>query len=157
MVELLLKEGAAVNQICAPNDPDYITSPLHGTVTGDKNNAIIMEMLIKDGADVNAPGWADETPLESAIDLARIPRYRSKHRLYPILLRAGANLPRAAIREPIYHAGDAYLKRVMDAGSFAANERRHVNALAATFAPKLGIPPEVARVVVALAFHCGYY
>ena len=30
-------------------------------------------------------------------------------------------------------------------------------ALAATFGPKLGLLPEMARVVVRFAFHCGYY
>ena len=117
-----------------------------------------MEILIKEGAVVNARDWADETPLESAITISRIPRICSRHRLYPILLRAGADLPRAGIlSEPIWRAGEAYVKRVMDAGSFAAYERRHVNALAASFGPKLGLLPEIARVVVAFAFHCGYY
>ena len=43
------------------------------------------------------------------------------------------------------------------AGGFPAYERRHVNALAASFGPKLGLLPEIARVVVRFAFHCGYY
>jgi hypothetical protein len=58
---------------------------------------------------------------------------------------------------PDYRAGNAYLKRIVEAGSFAAYERLHVNALAASFAPKLELLPEVTRVVVAFAFHCGYY
>ena len=158
MVKLLLKAGAVVNRVWMPNHPDYATTPLHKAITGEKNNAEVMEILIKGGAVVNARDWADETPLETAIGISRIPQLRSKHRLCPILLRAGADLPRAEIlSEPIWRAGEAYIKRVMDAGSFAAYERRHVNALAATFGPKLGLLPEIARVVVAFAFHCGYY
>ena len=108
--------------------------------------------------DIVSLDWADETPLESAITISRIPRICSKHRLCPILLRAGADFPRAEIlSEPIWRAGEAYVKRVKDAGSFAAYERRHVNALAASFGPKLGLLPEIARVVVRFAFHCGYY
>ena len=158
MVKLLLSAGAEVNRIWCLNHPDYSTTPLHKAITGEKNHSEVMEILIKEGAAVNARDWADETPLESAITISRIPRVRSRHRLYPILLRSGANLPHAGIlSEPIWRAGEAYVKRVMDAGSFAAYERRHVNALAATFGPKLGLLPEIARVVVAFAFHCGYY
>ena len=52
---------------------------------------------------------------------------------------------------------DPYLRKIVQAGGFPVYERRHVNALAATFGPKLGLLPEIARVVVAFAFHCGYY
>ena len=60
-------------------------------------------------------------------------------------------------------AGDAgdpllsYLDRVLAAGGFRRYEQRHVNALAATFGPKLGLLPEIARVVVAFYAHCGFY
>ena len=60
-------------------------------------------------------------------------------------------------------AGDAgdpllsYLDRVLAAGGFRRYEQRHINALAATFGPKLGLPPEIARVVVAFYAHCGFY
>ena len=117
-----------------------------------------MEILIKEGAAVNVRDWADETPLENTITISRLSSVRSRHRLCPILLRAGAQHPRAEIfSEQIWRPCEAYVKRVMDAGSFAAYERRHVNALAATFGPKLGLLPEIARVVVRFAFHCGYY
>ena len=60
-------------------------------------------------------------------------------------------------------AGDAgdpllsYLDRVLAAGGFRRYEQRHINALAATFGPKLGLLPEMARVVVAFYAHCGFY
>ena len=60
-------------------------------------------------------------------------------------------------------AGDAgdpllsYLDRVLAAGGFRRYEQRHINALAATFGPKLGLPPEIARVVVAFYAHRGFY
>jgi hypothetical protein len=69
--------------------------------------------------------------------------------IYLVLTSSSRRATRASL--------EIYIKRVMDAGSFAAYERRHVNALAATFGPKLGLLPEIARVVVRFAFHCGYY
>jgi len=47
---------------------------------------------------------------------------------------------------------------VIAAGSFQNYERAHLNALAATFLPKLpSLPPELVRRVVAYAFHVGDY
>ena len=54
---------------------------------------------------------------------------------------------------------DAYLRKVIAAGSFQNYERAHLNALAATFAPKFShlLPPELVRRVVEYAFHVGDY
>ena len=83
-------------------------------------------------------------------------------RALPLLLRAGAIFP-----TPYYsgllstgETGDpllCYLDRVLAAGDFRRYEQRHINALAATFGPKLRLPPEIARVVVAFYAHCGFY
>ena len=71
-------------------------------------------------------------------------------RLLPILLRAGAALPA--------HTTNAYLQKVIAAGGFGRYQRIHLDALAATFAPKLAhLPPEIFRLVVKYAFHVGYY
>ena len=94
-------------------------------------------------------------PLRSRTELS--PRRR---RLYPLLLKAGATLPTAAAQPPLKYQNvlrDPYLRKIVAVGGFPAYERRHVNALAATFGPKLGLLPEIARVVVRFAFHCGYY
>ena len=66
-------------------------------------------------------------------------------------MRAGATLPA--------ETDDVYLWKVIAAGGFRAYERNHLNALAATFAPKLSrcLPPEIVRLVVKYAFHVGYY
>ena len=94
-------------------------------------------------------------PLRSRTELS--PRRR---RLYPLLLKAGATLPTAAALPPLKYQNvlrDPYLRKIVAVGGFPAYERRHVNALAASFGPKLGLLPEIARVVVRFAFHCGYY
>ncbi len=66
------------------------------------------------------------------------------------LLRAGAALPA--------RTADVYLEKVRAAGGFRAYERAHLNAIAATFLPKLpSLPPELVRRVVEYAFHVGDY
>ena len=83
-------------------------------------------------------------------------------RALPLLLRAGAIFP-TPYYSGLLSAGDAgdpllsYLDRVLTAGGFRRYEQRHINALAATFGPKLGLPPEIARVVVTFYAHCGFY
>ena len=83
-------------------------------------------------------------------------------RALPLLLRAGAIFP-TPYYSGLLSAGDAgdpllsYLDRVLAAGGFRRYEQRHINALAATFGPKLGLLPEIARVVVAFYAHCGFY
>ena len=53
---------------------------------------------------------------------------------------------------------ESYLRKVRAAGSFQNYERAHLNALAATFLPKLtSLPPEMVRRVVEYAFHVGDY
>ena len=69
-----------------------------------------------------------------------------------ILLRAGAALPHPA------ETNNAYLQKVIAAGSLQNYERAHLDALAASFLPKLpSLPPELVRRVVAYAFHAGDY
>ena len=51
-----------------------------------------------------------------------------------------------------------YLRKVAAAGGYRNYERDHLNALAATFLPKLpSLPPEMVRRVVEYAFHVGDY
>ena len=72
-----------------------------------------------------------------------------------MLLRAGAALPAVtALR-----TDDTYLRKVIAAGGFRQYERAHLNAIVASFAPKLShlLPPELVRRVVEYAFHVGDY
>ena len=112
-------------------------------------------MLINAGAAVDARCRGGLTPLDHCIwlcrrdDAALYPGWKKRH-IYPILLRAGATLP--AVMD------DAYLLKVRAAGGFPQYERVHLNALAATFLPKLpSLPPEMVRRVVEYAFHVGDY
>ena len=50
------------------------------------------------------------------------------------------------------------VQKVRAAGGFRTYERTHLNAIAATFIPKLPLlPPEMIRRVVEYAFHVGDY
>ena len=86
--------------------------------------------------------------------------------MYPILLRAGADLP-AETDHP-------YIQKVIDAGGWANYERLHLDRLTAMLTPKpvpadgprrsrrrlsplRRVPPEVLRKIAAFAFHVGYY
>ena len=53
---------------------------------------------------------------------------------------------------------DVYLRKIRAARGFNKYERTHLNAIAATFIPKLPLlPPEMIRRVVEYAFHVGDY
>jgi len=86
---------------------------------------------------------------------------RNIHRVFPLLLRAGATFPRHSWHAVPSHERRRrfpYLKKVLRAGSFAAYEKEHTDALVAIFLPKFPhLPAEVVRHIVALWAHCGFY
>ena len=83
-------------------------------------------------------------------------RRRGKHRVYPLLLRAGAQIPTGYEWQgsELY---ELYLERVDWAGGFRAYEKRHLAALVATFAPKFShLPEELVGVVMMFYAHAGF-
>ena len=53
---------------------------------------------------------------------------------------------------------EKYIQKAIAAGGIKNHERTHLNAIAATFIPKLPLlPPEMVRRVVEYAFHAGDY
>jgi len=105
------------------------------------------------------------TPLHLSFNYAAQLPPPGVDRMYPILLRAGAEIP-AETDHP-------YLQKVIAAGGWADYERHHLDQLTAMLAPKdqtdgcrrsrrrlsplRHLPPEVLRKIVAYAFHAGYY
>ena len=84
----------------------------------------------------------------------------NQQRIYPTLLRAGATLSEETAERKQGYFGEpsSYLRRVRAAGGIKKYERAHLNAIAATFIPKLPLlPPEMVRSVVEYAFHVGDY
>ena len=147
VVAALINAGANVNW---HNSSGWTI--LHWACRRDSPSVACIELLLNAGAAVNATTFLDgdrpftsgRTPLDFALIRGH---YR---RIYPILLRAGATYSRETT--------NAYLGKVRAAGSFRTYERTHLNAIAATFIPKLPLlPPEMVRRVVEYAFHVGDY
>ena len=139
LVPLLLDSGADPNHTMRDGE-----SALHYAVRPRPSRAslAVVRQLIRAGADPNLRNHEDKTPMDLAVD-------RSRHRLCPIFLRAGAN--------PHTYT-NVYLQKVITAGNFPAYARNHLNALTNTFAPKLPVlPPELVRRVIEYAFHVGDY
>ena len=105
-----------------------------------------LRLLITKGAAVDVRDNYNMRPLDYVLGYRRI---------CLILLRAGAALP----TRMSWPGGDIYLQKVRAAGDFRTYERAHLNALAASFAPKFAhlLPPELVRRVVEYAFHVGDY
>ena len=151
LVKLLIEAGADVHaRGCQQN------TPLHQV----KRHGSIARLLLRAGAEVNARNEYGLTPLEHALE------YPMTLRVFPILLRAGSDLPA--------ETDDPYIQRVIDAGGWANYERHHLDKLTAMLTPtptptdgrrrsrrRLSplrrVPPEVIRRIVAYAFHAGYY
>ena len=151
LVKLLIEAGADVHaRGCQQN------TPLHQV----KRHGSIARLLLRAGAEVNARNEYGLTPLEHALE------YPMTLRVFPILLRAGADLP-AETDHP-------YIQKVINAGGWANYERAHLDKLTAMLTPKSPqtdgrrrsrrrlsplrrVPPEVIRRIVAYAFHAGYY
>ena len=156
---LLLEAGADVHARGSRQN-----TPLHRAVLesfgGVTTGVECTNLLLRAGAEVNARNEHGHTPLEYAID-----DNPSNVRVYPILLRAGAEVP-AETNVP-------YIQKVIDAGGWANYERLHLDRLTAMLTPTPApegrrrsrrrlsplrrVPPEVIRRIVAYAFHAEYY
>ena len=155
LVEVLLDAGADPN---TAGGKGY--RPLHWAVSG--GCVEVVALLIQRGAEVNVNSDDIEATPSTPLALALA---QSHHRMYPILLRAGADLP-AETDHP-------YIQKVIDAGGWARYEGLHLDKLTAMLTPKpptdgrrrsrrrmsrlRRLPPEVLRKIVAYAFHAGYY
>ena len=91
-----------------------------------------------------------------------------RQRIVPLLLRAGASIPIQTLesfrwtswgRPPVAKAVYSYLQRILDTpGGFTSYEQIHLRALARMLAPKLGLPTELASIVVSFWHeHLGFY
>ena len=165
VVAALIKAGADVNR------GDYQNAtPLHSACWRDDSDVGPALVLIKNGADVNvySEGAPDTTPLDDAVSNYdrlggawgyEVPGGLSTPRrhLVPILLRAGAALDAWEGYEADTWP-EKYIQKAIAAGGIKNHERTHLNAIAATFIPKLPLlPPEMVRRVVEYAFHVGDY
>ena len=120
------------------------TTALHRAArVSDKRAEDCVDVLLAGGASVNARDSSGETPLDVAL---------SHHcrRMWPLFLRAGAELPAA-------YPPDPYLGRVVAAGGFKKYAQDHLKRITPTFASTLRLPAQPARRVAEFWLHAGYY
>ena len=164
MVRLLLDAGADVNALglgWAGN-----STPLGFACFLNGAHPDTIEELLAAGAAVDAGGIGNRSPLQVLMYFGAMDRQRQ--RIVPLLLRAGASIPIRALealrwtsfgRPPVAKAVYSYLQRILDTpGGFNSYEQIHLRALAGMLAPKLGLPTELASIVVSFWHeHLGFY
>mmetsp|Transcript_9542 Transcript_9542/g.27981 ORF Transcript_9542/g.27981 Transcript_9542/m.27981 type:complete len:238 (-) Transcript_9542:20-733(-) len=120
------------------------TTALHRAArVSDKRAEDCVDVLLAGGASVNARDSSGETPLDVAL---------SHHcrRVWPLLLRAGAEIPT--------NNTHPYIERVRNAGGWKKHEQAHLATLTRSFEPKFPmLPKELVRHVVSFWLHAGYY
>ena len=118
------------------------TTALHRAArVSDKRAEDCVDVLLAGGASVNARDSSGETPLDVAL---------SHHcrRVWPLLLRAGAEIPT--------NNTHPYAERVRNAGGFKRYAQAHVARIASILETPL-LPPELVRKVLDFWLHTGYY
>ena len=138
ILSLLIEAGVNVN---VANDGGY--TPLHWAARGDFSRALeSVELLLKAGAAVNVRSETGSTPFAVAL------RRGDNRRMWPLFLRAGADIPT--------NNTDPYIVRVRNAGGFKKYEQAHLARLTAILETPL-LPPELVRKILEFWLHAGYY
>ena len=138
VLSLLLEAGVNVN---VANDGGY--TPLHWAARGDFSRALeCVELLLKAGAAVNVRSETGSTPFAVAL------RRGDNRRMWPLFLRAGADIPT--------NNTDQYIERVRNAGGFKKYEQAHLARITAILETPL-LPPELVRKILEFWLHAGYY
>ena len=142
MVSLLVQ--ARVNVDATAN---HNATALHLAARSSRRGAPeCVEVLLAAGADIDARTSAGRRPFDLAITNVA-PTHRS-HRIWPLFLRAGAELPADNT--------DPYLVRVRNAGGFQRYAQANVARIAAILETPL-LPQELVRKVLEFHLHAGYY
>ena len=140
MVSLLIQAGVNVNA-----GPGGFT-PLAQAAQSYLGSAYdCAELLVKAGAAVNVRGQGGWTPLALALN-------RGHRRMWPLLLRAGAEVPGYYSPMP-----NPYLLRVQSAGGFKRYAQDHLARITPTFASMFRLPAQPARRVAEFWLHAGHY
>ena len=100
-----------------------------------------VDVLMASGASVNARDSFGRTPLGVA-------HLRGHHRMWPVFLRAGAEIPSST---------HPYFVRIRNAGGFKKYEQQHLARIASILAPTPRLPPEMVRKIVEFWLHAGFY
>ena len=136
MVSLLVQSGVHVD--ATTNNGGF--TPLHIAARED-NRANCVEVLLAAGADIDARSASGMRPFEMALT-------RGSRRMWPLFLRAGAEIPTDNT--------DPYIVRVRNAAGFKRYAQAHVARIASILETPL-LPPELVRKVLGFWLHAGYY
>ena len=111
-------------------------------LAGRRGATDCVEVLLAAGASLDARlSPSGMRPFDVAIT-------RPYHRMWPLFLRAGAEIPTDNTKP--------YLVRVRNAGGFQRYAQAHVARIASILETPL-LPPELVRKVLAFHLHAGYY
>ena len=138
MMSLLLEAGANLNAT------SYIDcTALHWAANvSDKRATDCVDVLLARGASVNARDRHGRTPFDMALP-------HNRRRVWPLLLRAGAEIPTDNT--------DPYIVRVTNAGGWKKYAHQHLARVTLILAPTPLLPPELVRKVLEYWLHAGYY
>ena len=140
--ELLREAGANLE---AHSSPTANTALHYAAISGSFE---MMSLLVEAGANVNVINNDGFTPLAMAFD-------RRHRRMWPLLLRAGAEIPGYYIWNS---SPDPYFIRVHRAGGFKKYAQNHLAAMTKLFAANgRRLPPEVVRQIMKYWLHLGCY
>ena len=148
---------STVREYCRCSSPDSQTS-----LEEKRQSALVVDTLLKAGADPNGPKFLYRGAIEWAISAAW--HGYDTRPIWPILLRAGAIIP---IESDYYEdeewnnarRAQPYLQKIDAAGGWKAYEKAHRTKLLATFVPKFThlVPPELVPLILEFSFHIGFY
>ena len=134
-------------------------TPLHYAAGyGSYEGKFTVPLLLRAGAAVNVKDRDGATPLHLAVDSTPGQSWRRHHhRVIPILLHGGAEIPLTAPDEMKNPTKNPYIRRVLMAGGLRRYEQVHIARITKILAPTPRLPPEMVRKIVEFWLHAGYY
>ena len=151
LLSLLIQAGVNVEAV----DRYANATALHDAASSSERGVVdCVELLLAAGADMDARDTSGRRPFDIALT-------DNCPRLFPLFLRAGAEVPTTMITRLSVHGvpvTDPYMERVRNAGGFKKYEQAHLARLTRSFEPKFPmLPKELVRHVVGFWLHAGYY
>ena len=149
LLSLLIQAGVNVEAV----DRYANATALHDAASSSERGVVdCVELLLAAGADMDARDTSGRRPFDIALT-------DNCPRLFPLFLRAGAEVPatmitRLSVPVPVT---DPYIERIRNAGGFKKYEQAHITRITAILAPTPRLPPEMVRKIVVFWLHAGYY
>ena len=148
LLSLLIQAGVNVEAV----DRYANATALHDAASSSERGVVdCVELLLAAGADMDARDTSGRRPFDIALT-------DNCPRLFPLFLRAGAEVPttmitRLSVPVPVT---DPYIERVRNAGGFKKYADAHLARITSILETPL-LPPEMVRKIVEFWLHAGYY